>query len=271
LNNGIIPIMKRWIEVPFRFRTLFRGFVSNEIRGRFAGSMGGFLWSILTPLATLLIYIFVFSTVFQIRLKPVETGTDSFVVFFLAGILPWAAFSEAVGNATNIFLGKADLITKVAFPLEVLPIAGVVVPFFLNGFGFVMFLGYLVFKGCFQVRWLWLPVVVSAHMVFTLGLVTLIGSLCVFLRDIKQFIGITLTLWFFMTPILYPSSMVPEKLRWIIKVNPMSPFIELYHQVLLQGNFSWGLLGHAIGLAILFFIVGIVFFGRSKYAFADVL
>ncbi|MBW1781815.1 MAG: ABC transporter permease [Deltaproteobacteria bacterium] len=264
-------LIQRWFEVPFRYRTLFWGFISNEIRGRFAGSIGGFAWSLLTPLANLLIYIFVFSFVLKIRLKPIETGTDSFAVFFLAGLLPWAAFSEALSNATEIFLGRASLITKVAFPLEVLPLAGVIVPFVLNGLGFFMYLGYLVFKGYAHFGWLWLPVVIVVHMVFTLGLITLIASLSVFLRDIKQFIGTALSLWFFLTPIIYPLSMVPEAFRWIITLNPMYPFIELYHNVLLQNTISWGMLGCVIGLAGAFFVAGAVFFGRAKYAFADVL
>ena len=267
----ILSEIKRWVAAPFRHRTLLWGFMNNEIRGRFAGSVGGFAWSLLTPLANLIIYVFVFSMVFQIRLKPVDTGTDSFVVFFLAGILPWAAFSEALGNATDLFIGKANLITKVAFPLEVLPISGVVVPFFLQGFGFVMFLVYLVFKGYSHAGWAWLPVVVITHMVFTLGLVILISSLCVFLRDIKQVIGIVLSLGFFITPILYPLSLVPENLRWLIKLNPMTPFIELYHQVLLHHSITWGLLGHAMGLASISFLMAVLFFGRSKRAFADVL
>ena len=267
----IIFLVKRWAEVPFRFRTLFWGFVSNEIRGRFAGSVGGFVWSLLTPLANMLIYIFVFSVVLKIRLKPMETGTDNFAVFLLAGMLPWAAFSEALSSATDIFLGRANLITKVAFPLEVLPLTGVIVPFFLNGLGFVMFLGYLVFEGYFHLGWLWLPVVIVVHMVFTLGLIILISSLSVFLRDIKQFIGTVLSLWFFLTPIIYPLSMVPEKVRWMFKVNPMYPFIELYHQILLQGSVLWGMLGYAAALAALFIVGGILFFERSKYAFADVL
>jgi lipopolysaccharide transport system permease protein len=126
-----------------------------------------------------------------------ETGTDSFAVYFLAGLLPWAAFSEALNNATDALLGQANLITKVAFPLEILPISGVIVPFCLNGLGFGMFLIYLVFKGYFHIAWLWLPLVVTIHMLFTLGLVSLISSLSVFLRDIKQFMGTVLSLWFF--------------------------------------------------------------------------
>jgi len=270
-ETGIFYLMRQWVEVPFRFRTLFWGFVNNEIRVRFAGSIGGFVWSLLTPLANLLIYIFVFSVVLKIRLKPMVTGTDSFAVFFLAGMLPWLAFSEALSGATEIFLSRANLITKVAFPLEVLPLTGVLVPFFLQGLGFVMFLGYLVFKGYFHFLWLWLPLVIALHMVFTLGLVILISSLAVFLRDMKQFIGTALSLWFFLTPIIYPLSLVPEKFRWVIKLNPMYPFIELYHQVLLQHSIPWELFGYVTVLAATCFILGVLFFGRSKRAFADVL
>jgi len=267
----IFSLIRRWLEVPVRFRTLFWGFVSNEIRGRFAGSIGGFVWSLLTPLANLFIYIFVFSVVLQVRLKPMETGTDSFAVFFLSGMLPWLAFSEALNGSTTLFLGRANLITKVAFPLELLPLTGVIVPYFLNGLGFVMYLVYLLLKGYAHMGWFWLPLVIAVHMAFTLGLVILISSLTVFLRDIQQFIGIAISLWFFMTPIIYPLTMVPEGFRWIIRLNPMYPFIDLYHQVLLQGCVSYAMLGYAMGLSAILFTGAILFFERSKYAFADVL
>ena len=204
-------MLKRWIEVPFHHQTLFWGFVANEIKGRFAGSMGGFLWSLLTPLANLIIYIFVFSLVLKIRLKPMETGTDSFAVYFLAGMLPWIAFSEALGNAAEVFLGRANLIAKVAFPLEMLPISGVMVPFFLNGLGFGMYLVYLGFMGYLHPAWLWLPMVVLLHMVFARwGLSPWLPALAVFIRDVRQFMGTVICLlWFFLTPIIYPLSMVP--------------------------------------------------------------
>jgi len=267
----IFSLIGRWLVVPVRFRTLFWGFVSNDIRGRFAGSIGGFTWSLLTPLANLFIYIFVFSVVLEVRLKPMETGTESFPVFFLAGMLPWLAFSEALNGSTDLFLTRANLITKVAFPLELLPLTGVIVPFFLNGLGFVMYLGYLGLKGYGHMAWFWLPAVIAIHMIFTLGLIILISSLTVFLRDIKQFIGILVSLWFFLTPIVYPLSMVPERYRWVIQVNPMYPFIDLYHQVLLQGAVSWPVFGYGIALSVILFLCAILFFERSKYAFADVL
>ena len=268
---NLFQIIKRWIQIPFHYRTLFWGFVQNEIKGRLAGSVGGFVWSLVTPLANLIIYVFVFSVVLKIRLKPMETGTESFVVYFLAGLLPWAAFSEALNSATDAFLGRANLITKVAFPLEIIPMTGVLVPFCLNGLGFGMFLVYLVGKGYFHAAWVWIPLVVALHMLFTLGMVSLIASLSVFLRDVKHFIGTVISLWFFLTPIIYPLSMVPENLRWLIKMNPMYPFIELYHQVLLHHGVPWEMLVHAMVLTLLCLVGSVVFFERSKYAFADVL
>ena len=268
---NILSIIKRWAEIPVHHRTLFWGFVRNEIKGRFAGSIGGFFWSLVTPLANLIIYIFVFSVVLKVRLKPMETGTASFAVYFLTGLLPWTAFSEALNNATEILLSRANLITKVAFPLEILPISGVIVPFCLNGLGFGMFLIYLLSKGYFQYTWFWLPLVIIIHMVFTLGMVSIIASLSVFIRDIKHFIVTALSLWFFLTPIIYPISMIPEKFRWAMKMNPMFPFIQLYHQTLLHHNISLGMLAYAIILALLCLACSLLFFERSKYAFADVL
>jgi lipopolysaccharide transport system permease protein len=219
----------------------------------------------------MLIYIFVFSLVLRIRLRPMETGTDSFAIYLLAGLLPWMAFSEALAQATGVFQGKANLITRVVFPLEILPMASVLVPFFLNGLGFALYLGYLIIKGYTHIAWLWLPAVIGVHIVFTLGLVILISSLSVFVRDIQQAMGIILSLWLYLTPIIYPIAMVPERFISIIRLNPMYPFIELYHRILLQHSFSWGLFGYAGLLAILSFSGSTLFFGRAKYAFADVL
>ena len=186
-------------------------------------------------------------------------------------MLPWIAFSEALNGAADVFLGRANLISKVAFPLEMLPTSGVMVSFCLNGLGFGMYLVYLGFMGYAHPAWLWLPVVILPHMVFTLGLVTLVASLSVFIRDVRQFMGTLISLWFFLTPIIYPLGMVPEKLRWVLKINPMYPFVEFYHQVLLFHELPLPLLGAVMGLAVVSFLGGALFFDRSKHAFADVL
>jgi lipopolysaccharide transport system permease protein len=257
--------------VPFRFRTLFKGFVTQEIQGRCAGSMGGVVWYVLTPLSNLCMYIFIFSVVFQIRMKPIETGTDSFVVYLLTGLFPWLAFSEAALNAPGLVVAKANLITKVLFPTEVLPIASVIVTYLINSIGFILFLAFLLFNGYGHLMWLWVPVVVGLQMVFSLGFVIWISSLCVFIRDIQQFIGIVMQIWFYLTPILFPLTMVPERYRLILTINPMYPFIELYHMILLQHQISWFLFGYAAVVAIFLFVTSIIFFDHVKTSFADVL
>lgn len=267
----ILGLIKTWFKLPLLHSSLFWGFVKQEIQGRYAGSFGGALWSIVTPLSNMIIYIFIFSAIMKIRINTIDTGTDSFVIYLLSGLLPWLAFSESINSSTGVFIGKANFITKVVFPVELLPIVSVVVPFLLHGVGFLIFLLYLVFNGYLHMAWLFLPCVIAFHMMFTLGLVILISSLCVFIRDIQQFIGVIMSLWVYLTPIMYPVSMVPDEYLWILNLNPMYPFIELYHMVLLKHSISWELSVWAAVLAFFSFLSGIVFFKRARYAFADVL
>ncbi|MCD6223930.1 MAG: ABC transporter permease [Deltaproteobacteria bacterium] len=269
--SGFTALISAWIMAPFRFRTLFKGFVNQEIQGRYSGSMGGLVWYLLTPLSNLLMYVFIFSVVFQIRMKPIETGTDSFVLYLLVGLLPWMAFSEAALNSPGLIIGKSNLITKVLFPTEVLPIASVVVTYIVNSVGFFLFFLFLFFKGYGHMMWLWFPVVIGLQMVFTLGFVIWISSLSVFIRDLQQFMGIVMQIWFYLTPILFPLSMVPEKYRVILTINPLYPFVELYHMILLQHRISYFLLGYAAAIAIFLLLSGIIFFNHVKSAFADVL
>jgi len=267
----LFALISAWVMAPFHCRTLFRGFVSQEIQGKYAGSIGGLFWYVLTPLSTILMYIFIFSVIFQIRMKPMDTGTDSFVVYLLAGLLPWLTFSEAATNAPGLIIGKSNLITKVLFPTEVLPLASVVVTYLINSVGFVLFFIFLFFEGYAHSMWLWFPVIVGLQVLFTLGFIIWISSLSVFLRDIQQFIGIVMQIWFYLTPILFPLTMVPEKYRFLLTINPMYPFIELYHLTLLQHRISWPLMGYAFGVAMLVFCTAIIFFNHVKHSFADVL
>ncbi len=267
----MMNVFMSWLFAPFRYNTLFVGFIRQEIRGRYAGSMGGLLWSVITPLANMIVYIFVFAVVFKIRLQPTDTGTDNFVLFLLSGLLPWMAFAESVANSSGMFVGKANLITKVAFPLEVVPLAAVSVTFILSGVGFIIFLGYLVLLGYAHIIWLWLIPVTGLFMLFTLGLVVLIGSLSVFIRDIQQIIGIVLSLWMYLSPVVYPVTMLSERLRMLMRINPMFSFIELYHEVLLRHHLPMVLFGTAAVFAAISFMVGVYFYGKSRNAFADVL
>jgi lipopolysaccharide transport system permease protein len=260
-----------WLATPFIHFPLSRNFIRQEIGGRFAGSMGGIFWSLLTPLANIFIYIFVFSTIMQIRLDIKDTGTEQFAVYLLAGLFPWMAFSEALARSTTLLLEKSNLITKVSFPVETLPYVGTAVPFILNGLGFGLFLLYLLAGGNGAWAWLWLPLAVLFHALFTLGLVALFAALSVFLRDLQQIMALAVQVWFYMTPILYPISMVPQPYQAWMAWNPAYPFIELYRQILLHHHLPLDLLLATSLIGGVTMLAGGWFFMRIKHAFGDVL
>jgi lipopolysaccharide transport system permease protein len=263
--------LKLWISSIFKHYALMFSFIRQDINARFIGSIGGMIWTILTPLANILIYIFVFSVIMKIRIQTAETGTDEFVIYLLTGLLPWLAFAEAINQSTTLLLNKANLITKVSFPVEILPIVGSLVSFILGGIGFVIFLLYLAFAGYLHLTWLLLPIVVILHLMFTIGLVALISAIGVFVRDIQHVVTMLVTIWFYLTPILYPLSLVPELYQKLVIYNPMYIFIDLYRQILLQHTLPIDLFGIVIFLACFIFALGGWFFMKIKHSFGDVL
>ena len=133
--RGMACAPMQWAQALIRHRGLFKEFFVRGIRGRFAGSMGGSFWLMITPLSQILIYSFVFSVILKIRLSRQEVGTESFVLFLLAGLFPWMAFSEGLIRCTGILIENANIITKVVLPVELLPTVGLSGTFFVNGFG----------------------------------------------------------------------------------------------------------------------------------------
>ena len=266
---AVSPI--EWFMAVLRHRGLFKEFLRREIYGRFAGSIGGSLWLIATPLSQIMIYSFVFSVILEMRLSRQEVGTESFVVFLLAGMFPWMGFSEGLIRCTNIMLENANLITKVVFPVELLPTASLCSAFILNGFGLGLFMSYLIWTGFASWTWLWLPVILLLFYLFALGLAAFLSALCVFLRDIQQLFSIIIFVWFYLTPILYPVSMVPADFQPYLYVNPVFPFIEFFRQVLLCKTMAPTLLCISTIWTGISLFLGVFFFERIKNSFADVL
>lgn len=264
-------LVRDWLTSPFIFRSLLKGFVRQDILGRFAGSMGGLFWAVLTPLANIVIFWFVFSTIFRARISIEEVGTDNFFIYLLSGLIPWMAFSEALARSTTLLLDKTNIITKVSFPVQVLPYAGVLVPFILNGVTMAIFLAYLFFDGYAHLSWLWLPVVTFLFFVLTMGLCAFLSAFSVFLRDIQQMIAVIISLWFYLTPIIYPLSFVPEAYRKWFSANFVTVFVELFRDILLRHEVSGPYLSVAFLLSLVFFLSGGYFFMRIRHAFGDVL
>lgn len=250
---------------------LFHHFTKQDFVGQFAGSVGGFLWLFLTPLVNIIIYAFVFRYVFGMR-APADFGQTSFVIFMMVGYLPWFAFADAMSKAPSLLLVKAPLITKVMFPVQILPVVGTLVPYLTHGIGFLLLLSYLLLTGYFSLLWLWLPVIFLFQFLFTMGLVAILSAFCVFLRDLQQLVALIITSWFFLTPIVYPISVIrDESIRRLYLFNPMHNFVELYREVILLHHFPVLNFEIVVGVSVVSYFLGGWIFMRIKHAFGDVL
>ncbi len=254
----------------FRYRGLIQTLVARDLKARYRGSVLGFFWSFVNPLLLLLVYSFVF-TVIMPAMHPEEIRP--YGLFFFCGILPWTWFSSSLSESANVLISGGNLIKKVLFPAEVLPIVSVLanmVHFFL---GLPILGAFLIYyrRPLDPVELLWFPVIVAVQLVFTTGLALLLSALTVHFRDIKDLLGNLLTLWFFSTPIIYSMDMAPEEFRWVLNLNPMTHIVISYQEVLFHvgphGHWKWLL---AVGaLSIVIFVVGYFVFDRLRDSFAE--
>ena len=266
-----LSLLRQWLLVPISHYRLFFNFTRQEFFGQFTASIAGWLWLFLTPVVHIIIYSFVFSYIFQVR-APEEFGQTRFVVFMMIGYLPWFAFAEAMSKSTALLLEKAPLITKVMFPVQVLPVVGAAVPYLTHAIGFCLLLIYLAAQGFFTTTWILIPFVFGLQFLFTLGLVAVLSALCVFLRDLQQIVLLSLTIWFFFTPIIYPISMIrDESVRDLFLLNPMHNFVNLYREIVLLGEVSLTHLLIIVPAALVSYCVGGWLFMRIRHTFGDVL
>lgn len=272
----MVRTMQRALVYPFRAvaenGSLIRSMVRRDILGRYRGSFGGLFWTVLHPLLLMATYAFVFGVILQQRF-----GSDgrpaNFVLYFLAGMLPWLAFSEAVGRAPTTVIEHQNFVKKLVFPVEILPINLVVAGLFTELLGVaILLVGMLGFGYAVPPTVLWLPILLVPQLLLTLGLCWLLAALGVFFRDLGQLIGFVLTVWFFTTPICYPEAAIPERFAWLFGWNPMYVLVRGYRDVFLDGRapdaLAFGLLA-AVSLAVLLF--GFAVYWKLRRSFADVL
>lgn len=266
-----LTLLRQWILAPISHYRLFHNFTRQDFFSQFTASAGGVLWLFLTPIVHLLIYSFVFSYIFRMR-APAEFGEINFILFLMIGYLPWFAFADAFARAPSLLIEKAPLITKVMFPVQIVPLTGTVIPYLTHVIGFVIFLAYLAVNGYLNISWLLLPLIFFLQFLFTLGLVSIISAFCVFLRDLQQVVALLVTIWFFLTPIIYPISMIQnETVQQLYLLNPMHSFISLYREIILIGEVTSVHLLIIVPVSLLSYLLGGWLFMRIKHAFGDVL
>ena len=252
-----------------RYRGLIQSLVARELKARYRGSVLGFFWSFINPLLLLLIYTFVFTFVIPARVE----GHDPYALFMFCGILPWTWFSSSLLESSNVLISGGNLIKKVLFPAEILPIVTVLanmVHFFLGLPILVMFLIYYS-APLSLVELVWFPVIVLVQFVLTLALGLFASALTVHFRDLRDILGNLVTFWFFATPIIYPLSAVPQPGRWFLNLNPFTHLAISYQQILFfPGPFEHWKLLLALGAASsMLFLLGYFVFDRLRDSFAE--
>jgi len=222
-------------------RVFFQNMVVRQIRQDYLENITGFAWLILQPLILLAVYAFVFSTIFKARIP--EAAEIGFVPYLAIAFWPWTAFSEAVLRANSSITANADLIGKVAFASEQIPLASVTATFIMHMIGYLSVLIVLQIMGT-HIHWLFLLAVVPLMVllwVFACSIALFTSATQVFIRDIAQILPPVMTLWFFTTPILYSSSLLPESIQSIAHWNIMAWFVEKLRELLLFGDLNVGL------------------------------
>lgn len=255
-----------------RNRALILEMVRRDLMARYMGSAMGIFWSVLNPLVSLVIYTVIFSSVLKVRLGE-NGGVYSFVEYLFCGLLPWITMQEAISRSATCILENANLVQKMRFPTEILPVNLTLSGFFHQLVGTGIFFVVLVAAGDLSIRWLFvLPVVFLLQLTAMTGLCWLVASLNVYYRDVGQLLGVLLNVWFWLTPIVYPKDKAPELFRYILELNPVTHLVEIYRALILTGSFpagiSWGIL---TGFAVAVFFLGLQVMKRCKPEFADLI
>ena len=246
------------------YRPLIQSLVARDLKARYRGSVLGFLWSFVNPLLLLSVYTFVFTVVMPARVE----GLEPYSLFMFCGLLPWTWFTSSLLESATVLVSGGNLIRKVLFPAEVLPIVIVLAASVHFCLGMLIVAAGIAYYqiGLSLAELMWLPVIVLVQLLLTLALSLLVSVITVHFRDMRDLLANFITLWFFATPILYPFERVPERMQPIMRLNPFTHLARAYQEVLfLPGPFTEAgnlLLLGAFSLALL--LISLALFDRLR-------
>lgn len=248
------------------YRDLIRVLVSKELKLRYKNTILGYAWSVLHPLAFALVYFFVFKIVMRIQM-------ENYALFIITGLFPWQWFNNSVNASNFFFLGNSSLIKKVKFPRSFLVLTGVLndlIHFVATIPVIVIFM--LMYRKYPSGQWFYqLPLLVLVQFGFTYGVSLFVATCNLFFRDLERITNIFTMLWFFLTPIIFPIEMIPERYRWFLIFNPMASLIASWRKVFLEGTLPWDLLTAASCFTVLAFIFGSRVYKKLEWRFAEIV
>ena len=258
-------------ELPARYE-LIVSLTRRELAARYRGSLLGVVWAIITPLVMIAIYTVIFASFFGAKFNQQGSVWD-YALYLFCGLLPWTAFAEATQASAGTIIAHSNLVKRVVFPLEVLPVAGALASIANQIYGtLALVVATLLLGRDLHLTIMWMPLLIALQLMLMLGVCWLIASLGVFLRDTREVVVLLLTAWLYLTPIIYPEAVVPERYKAILNLNPWTPLIRSFRRVMLEGaSPDWnGLLSFA-SFAVVCFFFGYWWFAKTRRNFADVI
>lgn len=256
----------------WRYRGFVLGSVKREFQSKYRNTMLGAAWTVLSPLAMILVYTLIFSQVMKNRL-PGNASEYGYSIYLCAGVLAWGMFAEITSRAQNMFLEQANLLKKISFPRICLPLIVVLNGLVNFGIIFGLFTVFLIASGQFPgVVFLALLPVLLLQVALAIGVGMVLGVLNVFFRDVGQFFQIFIQFWFWFTPIVYPASILPPEVRELLVWNPMAAVIQAYQTILVSGQPpQWLSLLPAAGVALASCVLGLQLFRKRAGEMVDEL
>lgn len=258
--------MKHFREI-YDYRQMIYSLVRKELRGRYKGSALGFLWTFINPLLQLLVYTFVFSIV-------MPNNIDKFYLYLFVGLIPWLFFSGSLTGGAACIINQKDMVKKIYFPREVMPIAYVTSNFVNMLLCFIVIFGVVIVSGVGinPVTLLYLPIIFAVEYIMCLGGAMLTSALTVYFRDLEYILGIVTMAWMYMTPVVYSIEMVPEQIRPLMNLNPMTPVIVAYRDILYSKQIpEIGTLASGFFLGVIVLVIGYAVFQKLQRGFAEEL
>lgn len=256
----------------WRYRGFVLGNVKREFQLKYRNSLLGAAWTILNPLAMIVVYTVIFSQVMRAKLPGIDS-TFGYSIYLCAGVLTWGLFTEIVTRSQNMFLDNANLLKKINFPRLCLPVTVVATAMLSFSIVFGLFVGFLVISGNFPgMAFIALVPLLALLVLFAVGLGLVLGVLNVFFRDVGYFFGVFVTFWFWLTPIVYPPTILPQWVQPWMQLNPLAPFMAAVQGVLVRGEWpDWMSLFPLLILSVLLCLVGLRLFRRRAGEMVDEL
>ena len=250
----------------YKYRELLKTSVKKEVRGKYKNSFLGVIWSFLNPLLQIMVYAIVFPLILR-------NNQENYVIFLCCGLIPWNFFATAINRSAFSFVENGNIIKKVFFPREIIPISVVTseaVNFLISS---IIILGFVLFGGLGLTKYLiFYPLVLLVQYIIILGISIIISSVCVYLRDLQHFVGVALQLFFYAAPVVYAANSIPTEYQWILKYNPMTYIINSYRDIFYnQTMVDLKSLGMLLLIGIVCFIIGYIIFNKLQKGFAEQL